>query len=154
MQKVHKTLWGGRLIQNPARQNILFCAGRDVRELPMADIQLLEFDIWTNRAHCIMLEKCRIIEKSHLKSIMEGLKQLEKAIENNKFILNPELEDVHTNVEMFVSEFQGSKSGGRMHIGRSRNDQSACDMRLYLRSSSLGLFEEVKKLGEALLDLE
>ena len=68
MQEEQKTLWGGHLIQNPAQQNIRFCAGRDVRELPMADAQLLEFDIWTNRAHCIMLERCRMIEKSHLKS--------------------------------------------------------------------------------------
>ena len=148
MQEEQKTLWGSHLIQTPAQQNILFCAGRDVQELPMADIQLLEFDIWTNRAHCIMLERCRMIEKDHLRSILEGLKQLEKAIEMNEFRLNPELEDVHTNVEMFVSELQGSENGGRMHIGRSRNDQSACDMRLYLRSRSLFLFEEVKKLVE------
>jgi argininosuccinate lyase len=151
MNEERKTLWGGHLIQNPAQQNVRFCAGRDVRELPMADELLLPFDIWTNRAHCIMLEKCRLIQTDHLKNILKGLEQLETSIEKDAFKLNPELEDVHTNVEVFVSEMQGADAGGRMHIGRSRNDQSACDTRLYLRSRSIALFEEVKNLGETLL---
>ena len=54
MNDERKTLWGGHLIQNPEQQNVQFCAGRDVREVPMADEILLPFDIWTNRAHCII----------------------------------------------------------------------------------------------------
>ena len=153
MNDERKTLWGGHLIQNPAQQNVQFCAGRDVREVPMADEILLPFDIWTNRAHCIMLEQCGLIQGTHLTGILNGLRELEDSIEKGTFRLKPELEDVHTNVEVFVSEAQGADAGGRMHIGRSRNDQSACDMRLYLRSRAIGLFEEVKNFAETLLGL-
>ena len=66
MNDERKTLWGGHLIQNTAQQNVQFCAGRDVREVPMADEILLPFDIWTNRAHCIMLEQCGLIQGMHL----------------------------------------------------------------------------------------
>ena len=153
MNDERKTLWGGHLIQNPAQQNVQFCAGRDVREVPMADEILLPFDIWTNRAHCIMLEQCGLIQGTHLTGILNGLRKLEDSIEKGTFRLKPELEDVHTNVEVFVSEAQGADAGGRMHIGRSRNDQSACDMRLYLRNRAIKLFGELKSFAETLLGL-
>ena len=95
----------------------------------MADEILLPFDIWTNRAHCIM-EQCGLIQSTHLTGILNGLRELEDSIEKGTFKLKPELEDVHTNVEVFVSEARERMLEGRMHIGRSRNDQSACDMRL------------------------
>ncbi|GIT08713.1 MAG: hypothetical protein CM1200mP30_23430 [Pseudomonadota bacterium] len=116
----------------------------------MADQILLPFDIWTNRAHCIMLQKQDIISVNCLEKILTGLGKLEKLFEEGDFALDPEKEDVHINVENFVTEDQGVDAGGRMHIGRSRNDQTACDMRLFLRSSCLKLFFAVKNLGFAL----
>ena len=98
----------------------------------MADEVLLPYDIWTNRAHCIMLERQGLIPKESLSKILTGLRQLEKLIDTGEFSLDPTKEDVHINVEAFIAEKQGTDAGGRMHIGRSRNDQSNCDMRLYL----------------------
>ena len=56
MDKKRSQIWGNHLSNPPDEQNVLFCAGRDVQEIPMADQILLPFDIWTNRAHCIMLQ--------------------------------------------------------------------------------------------------
>ena len=151
MGKKQPQIWGKHLSNPPDEQNVLFCAGRDVQEIPMADQILLPFDIWTNRAHCIMLHKQEIISGSCLRKILTGLGKLENLIEEGNFELDPEKEDVHINVEGFVTEDQGVDAGGRMHIGRSRNDQTACDMRLYLRSSCLKLFFAVKDFASALL---
>ena len=151
MGKKQPQIWGKHLSNPPDEQNILFCAGRDVQEIPMADQILLPFDIWTNRAHCIMLQKQEIISGSCLRKILNGLGKLENLIEEGNFELDPEKEDVHINVESFVTEDQGVDAGGRMHIGRSRNDQTACDMRLFLRSSCLKLFFAVKNFASDLL---
>ena len=137
MKDKQSQIWGSHLKNLPDEQNVLFCAGRDVQELPMADELLLPYDIWTNRAHCIMLERQGLVPKASLAKILTGLSQLEKLVETGEFSLDPAKEDVHINVEAFVTEKQGADAGGRMHIGRSRNDQSACDMRLYLRSVGL-----------------
>ena len=151
MDKKQSQIWGKHLSKPSDEQNVLFCAGRDVQEIPMADQILLPFDIWTNRAHCIMLHNQEIISGSCLRKILAGLGKLENLIEEGNFELDPEKEDVHINVESFVTEDQGLDAGGRMHIGRSRNDQTACDMRLYLRSSCLKLFFAVKDFASALL---
>ena len=151
MGKKQPQIWGKHLSNPPDEQNVLFCAGRDVQEIPMADQILLPFDIWTNRAHCIMLHKQEIISGSCLRKILTGLGKLENLIEEGNFELDPKKEDVHINVEDFVTEDQGVDAGGRMHIGRSRNDQTACDMRLYLRSSCLNLFFAVKNFASALI---
>ena len=151
MKQKQSQIWGSHLKNKPNEQNVLFCAGRDVQGLPMADELLLPFDIWTNRAHCIMLQRQGLIPTESLGSILAGLSQLEKLVESGEFSLDPAKEDVHINVEAFVTETQGAEAGGRMHIGRSRNDQSACDMRLYLRSVGLSLFGSVKNLADALL---
>ena len=151
MDKKRAQVWGNHLKKPPNEQNILFCAGRDVQPLPMADELLLPYDIWTNRAHCIMLHKQGLIPSASLSSILAGLNKLEKLVAAGNFSLDPAKEDVHINVEAFVTENQGAEAGGRMHIGRSRNDQSACDMRLYLRAVGLSLFDSVKNLAASLL---
>jgi argininosuccinate lyase len=151
MKHKQSQIWGSHLKNQPDEQNVLFCAGRDVQALPMADELLLPYDIWTNRAHCIMLERQGLIPTASLAKILTGLSQLEKLVETGEFSLDPAKEDVHINVEAFVTEKQGADAGGRMHIGRSRNDQSACDMRLYLRSVGLTLFDSVKNLADSLL---
>ena len=151
MKNKPSQIWNSHLVQQDIEQNILFCAGRDVQTLPMSDELLLPFDIWTNRAHCIMLQKQDLISKDILRCILIGLSNLEKLIKSGEFSLDPAKEDVHINVESFVTENQGSEVGGRMHIGRSRNDQSACDMRLFLRSVSINLFQSVRQLANSLL---
>ena len=144
MKNKSTQIWNSRIEADDSELNVLFCAGRDVQKLPMADEVLLPFDIWTNRAHSIMLEQQGLISKPTLKSILEGLNRLEKLVKSGKFLLDPQKEDAHMNVEYFVTEQLGIDVGGRMHIGRSRNDQSACDMRLFLRSVSINLFKWIR----------
>ena len=151
MKNKRTQIWNSRIEDDDSELNVLFCAGRDVQKLPMADEVLLPFDIWTNRAHSIMLEQQGLISKPTLKSILDGLNKLETLVKSGKFLLDPQKEDVHMNVEYFVTEQLGIEVGGRMHIGRSRNDQSACDMRLFLRSFSVNLFKSVNKLANTLL---
>ncbi|MBF0276229.1 MAG: argininosuccinate lyase [SAR324 cluster bacterium] len=151
MSNKKQQVWGSHLEQTPAEQNVLFCAGRDVQSLPMADEILLPYDIWTNRAHAIMLYEQEIISAEILASILEGLRELESLIQAKKFTLDPRKEDVHINVEAFITEKYGIAVGGTMHTGRSRNDQIACDMRLYLRESCLTLGENLIGLASSLL---
>ena len=77
MKNKQSQIWNSRLDQRALEGNVLFCAGRDVQKLPMADEILLPFDIWTNRAHCIMLREQNLISKSNLRSILTGLEKLE-----------------------------------------------------------------------------
>ncbi|MBF0239633.1 MAG: argininosuccinate lyase [SAR324 cluster bacterium] len=145
-------VWGNHLSRQPAEQNVLFCAGRDVQSLPMADEILLPFDIWTNRAHSIMLFKQGIISADVLKKILSGLADLEQLVNSGQFQLDPLKEDVHFNVESFVTTKFGAEAGGSMHTGRSRNDQAACDTRLYLRNAGMILAENILILIESLLE--
>ncbi len=151
MKSEKKQVWGSHLTHTPAEQNILFCAGRDVKSLPMADEVLLPYDIWTNRAHSIMLYQQKIISDETLVPILQGLTELEELVRDGKFALNPEKEDVHINVESFITEKYGVAVGGTMHTGRSRNDQVACDMRLYLRDACLILAKHLLEFASCLL---
>jgi len=145
-------LWGKHLAESPDEALVRFCAGRDVRPLPMADAELLPFDLWTNRAHAIMLERQGIVDRPTLAAMLEGLAQLEADWEAGVFELNPAKEDVHLNVETWLTEHKGPDIGGRIHTGRSRNDQVATDMRLFLRSACLEWGESLGSLIASLLD--
>lgn len=152
MNPASSPVWGNHLSSGPAEQNVLFCAGRDVQTIPAADEVLLPYDIWTNQAHSIMLYEQGIIEQQTTRKILQGLHLLEELVLQGKFQLDPQKEDVHMNVESFVTERFGVDIGGRMHTGRSRNDQTTCDMRLYLRDQCLKLSENIHQLIAVLID--
>jgi len=137
MSRAKVQVWGRHLDQPPDRLMLEFCAGRDTRAVPMADESLLPWDLWTNRAHAIMLGRQAIVPQALVARILAALAELEAEWEAGRFKLDPGMEDVHVNVERFVSERAGAEAGGRLHTGRSRNDQVACDMRLYLRAALL-----------------
>ena len=118
----------------------------------MADAALLPFDLWTNRAHAIMWQEQGVLPTGVLPRILAGLQELEVEVQEGRFRLNPQLEDVHINVENFVTERHGAEVGGWMHIGRSRNDQAACDTRLFLREALLRLGDQVTLLAKTLLE--
>lgn len=153
MSQPKSQVWGSHLSRPPAETNVLFCAGRDVQPLPMADEVLIPYDLWTNRAHSIMLHRQGLIPSEALRGILAGLRELEQLHAAGAFRLDPAKEDVHINVEAFVTETQGAEAGGRMHIGRSRNDQTACDIRMYLRDVGLQMKTSVSQLVETLLTL-
>ena len=151
MSQEKSQIWGGHLAAPPDELMVRFTAGRDVTPLPMADAELLPFDLWTNRAHAIMLQRQGIISAELLAAILAALGDLERDAAAGRFALDPALEDVHVNVERYVSLRAGSDVGGRLHTGRSRNDQIACDMRLYLRAAVLELGESLAALVDTLL---
>ncbi|HUJ76156.1 MAG TPA: argininosuccinate lyase, partial [bacterium] len=110
-------IWGGHLALPPDELMLRFCAGRDVQPLPMADAELLPFDLWTNRAHAIMLQRQGIIAPALLGRMLAGLAELEREWQAGRFALDPRLEDVHVNVERFVAARQGPEAGGSLHTG-------------------------------------
>ncbi len=144
-------LWGGRFEELPTQEVVDFLSGRDVRGIPPADERLIPYDIWGNRAHVLMLCRQGILSRQDGKKILKGLRELESLYQRGKFKLDPSREDVHTNIESFLIERAGMEYGGKVHTGRSRNDQIALDMRLYLRDQVSECVEGLIGLIESLL---
>ena len=119
-------LWAGRfqketdLVVNDFNSSILF------------DCRLYKEDITGSIAHATMLGKQGIIEEHEAEKIVEGLKGILKDIEDGKVEFSLDYEDIHMNVEQLLTERIGD-TGKRLHTGRSRNDQVALDMRLYVK---------------------
>ena len=144
-------LWGGRFEELPSEEMVDFLSGRDVRGIPPRDEQLIPYDLWGNRAHVLMLCHQGILSKQDGKKILKGLRELESLHQKGKFKLEPSKEDVHSNIESFLIEQVGIEYGGKVHTGRSRNDQIVLDMRLYLRDQVLEFIEGLVCLIETLL---
>ena len=130
---------------------VALSAGRDVMGLPAADALLIPYDLWTNRAQAIMLGEIGVFDKSEVRSLLSALADIEERFERGEWRLDPVLEDVHMCVESEVSRIVGEEIGGRLHSGRSRNDQSATDIRLFLRDAVLALAGEWLVLLRAVL---
>ncbi|MBI3222127.1 MAG: argininosuccinate lyase [Nitrosomonadales bacterium] len=116
------------------------------------DHKLAMFDIQGSLAHARMLAACGIIDGQDFSDIQRGLAQIENEILSGEFNWSLDLEDVHLNIEKRLTTLVGD-AGKRLHTGRSRNDQVATDVRLYLRSAIDELLELIKALQLALLDL-
>ena len=116
------------------------------------DWQLYSFDIAGSVAHAQMLGKQGIISSVDAKAIVRGLKAIEKEIEQGKFEFKPELEDIHMNIESRLTEMIG-EAGARLHTARSRNDQVALDLRLFMKSAILETFENLRSLQKALVQM-
>lgn len=144
-------LWGEAFTKPPPDEVIEFMAGRDVKGVKAADENLIGFDIWGSKAHVIMLWRQNIISCEDVKVILKGLNEVQNLWELGKFNLDPEREDVHTNIESFIIERYGAKYGGKIHTARSRNDQVVLDMRLYLREEVLQFVDATIGLIECIL---
>jgi argininosuccinate lyase len=116
------------------------------------DHRLSEFDIEASIAHARMLEAVGIIAKSDLAAIEKGLAQIRDEVRGGTFPWSLEAEDVHLNIERRLTELVG-EPGKRLHTGRSRNDQVATDVRLYLRAAIDHVQALIKALQRQLLDL-
>ena len=99
-----------------------------------------------------MLAHVGVIGKSDARKIVQGLKDVEKAIKGGKFRWDPALEDVHMNIESALIKRIG-QVGKKLHTGRSRNDQVATDIRLYLRSEIQGIRRLLREVMAELIDL-
>jgi argininosuccinate lyase len=148
--KIEK-LWGGRFEELPSKEMVDFLSGRDVEGIPPCDEKLIPYDLWGNRAHVLMLCHQGILSRQDGRRILKGLRELGALHQKGKFRLDASKEDVHSNIESFLVERMGIESGGKVHTGRSRNDQIVLDMHLYLRDQALGFIEGLIFLMEALL---
>ncbi|CAE6494422.1 Argininosuccinate lyase [Nitrosomonas nitrosa] len=116
------------------------------------DNRLAEYDIQGSLAHARMLASTGIISQADFSAIEQGLGQIREEIRNNNFDWQIELEDVHLNIEKRLTALIGD-AGKRLHTARSRNDQVATDIRLYLRASIDEIISLIKSMQQVLLDI-
>jgi argininosuccinate lyase len=116
------------------------------------DQRLAMFDIQGSLAHAQMLAACNIISAEDLNDIRRGMALIENEVLSGEFIWQLELEDVHLNIEKRLTALVGD-AGKRLHTGRSRNDQVATDVRLYLRHAIDEILLLISELQKSLLDL-
>lgn len=116
------------------------------------DYKLAEYDIQGSLAHAHMLAAVGIIDSNDLAAIERGLEQIRDEIRNYQFDWQVEREDVHLNIEHRLTALAGD-AGKRLHTARSRNDQVATDIRLYLRTATDEIISLIRALQQALLEL-
>ncbi|HVN00981.1 MAG TPA: argininosuccinate lyase [Caulobacteraceae bacterium] len=138
------SLWGGRFSAKPGAlmQAINVSIGFD-RRLAAQDLQ-------GSKAHVAMLAACGIITADDETAILKGLDQIEEEMQSGDFPYREEFEDIHFNVEKRLEELIGAASG-RLHTARSRNDQVALDVRLWVREACDRTIEQILELQRALV---
>ena len=112
---------------------------------------LAQYDIAGSRAHASMLGACGILSDGDVQTILQGLDQISREIDSGDFTWAVELEDVHMNIEARLTQLAGD-AGKRLHTGRSRNDQVATDIRLYLREAIDRILDQLARLQRGLID--
>jgi len=115
------------------------------------DARLAPWDIRASIAHARMLGDRGIVTKGDARKIVQGLRAIEKDVAAGRFAWDPALEDVHTNIEATLVERIG-EAGKRLHTGRSRNDQVATTMRLWMRDRIDATVERLRTLEAAIVD--
>jgi len=139
-------MWKGRFKQ--AQSSLLKTYGESVS----FDARLYKHDIQGSIAHARALVGAEILTPSEFAEIEAGLRQIEKEISEGDFVFDVELEDVHMNIESELTKRIGP-AGAKLHTGRSRNDQVALDLRLYLRDEVNELDFRAQVLQRALVGL-
>ena len=142
MSESDKKLWGGRFKESTDK------LVEKYTESVSYDKKLAPFDIAGSIAHVTMLGKQGILGDDEVSKIVSGLTEIQKEIENGNFEWKEELEDVHMNIEKRLIEKVGPV-GGKLHTGRSRNDQVATDVRLYVRHEIENILELLKRVRKA-----
>ena len=140
------TAWGGRFEKPPAERVLAFTASIGF------DRRLYRQDIAGSIAHARMLARQGIISAEDCERIVRGLEEIRTEIERGEFPFRPELEDIHLNIEARLREKIG-ETAGRLHTARSRNDQIALDLRLYLKEVICQTADEIRRLQGVLLEL-
>jgi argininosuccinate lyase len=136
-------LWGGRFTKETNKLVEEFTASISF------DQKLVKEDIAGSMAHVQMLGECGIIPVSDAEQIKQGLLSIKKMVDANEVAFLVEDEDIHMNIEKLLIEKIGPV-GGKLHTGRSRNDQVATDMHLYLRTKTTELIKLLEDVQQAL----
>ena len=138
--------WGGRFNQPTDDLVEHFTASI------LFDRRLYTYDIQGSIAHCRMLAKCDIIAEEEASQIIAGLQAIEAEIDRGEFSFDVRWEDIHMHIERRLIEMIGPV-GGKLHTARSRNDQIALDVRLYLRDEIRTILDDIVQLQRTLIDL-
>ena len=128
--------WAGRFREKTDRLVEAFTRSVTV------DSRLYAEDIAGSIAHCKTLEKARVLTAAETRTIVRGLESVKRELDHGKFAFSPHDEDIHMAIERRLTEVIGPL-GGKLHTGRSRNDQVALDIRLYLRAQLDELHERL-----------
>ena len=142
------TLWNkGTKAEDAVEQ---FTVGQD----RVLDLRLAKYDVQGSRAHIRMLESIGLLQREEFEKLDAGLEEIAVQIEAGSFSLAPDVEDIHSQVELLLTERLG-EIGKKIHAGRSRNDQVLVDIKLFLRAELLafreellGLFAQLQELSE------
>ncbi len=137
-------LWGGRFTKQTNELVDEYTASISF------DQKLAKYDILGSLAHVEMLEKCNILSTEESNQVKVGLKTVWKKILGNEVNFSIQDEDIHMNIEKLLIDEIGPL-GGKLHTARSRNDQVALDMRLYLRDNIITLIENIINVQKALI---
>ncbi|TCK06041.1 argininosuccinate lyase [Marinobacterium mangrovicola] len=146
MSKETNQQWGGRFSEPTDAFVARFTASVDF------DQRLYKQDIQGSIAHARMLEKVGVLTEKERDDIIRGLGEIRIEIERGDFAWSVALEDVHMNIEAALTKKIGI-TGKKLHTGRSRNDQVATDIRLYMRDEIDLVLAEISRLQQGLLDL-
>ncbi len=115
------------------------------------DKRLYKYDIEGSIAHLKMMAKESIVTSDEADLMIKGLKEVQREIEDGKFEYSDSLEDIHMHIESRLSEVVGD-TAKKLHTGRSRNDQVALDIRLYLRSETNDILKSLNKLNQSIVE--
>ena len=141
----NRPLWHGRLGERPADELLAFTESLSV------DRRLAPDDLTGSRAHVRMLGATGILAAGEVTQILEALETVDAELTEGTFAFAATDEDIHTAVERRVTELAGS-TGAKLHTGRSRNDQVATDLRLYLRRAGRDVARAIHDLQATLVD--
>jgi argininosuccinate lyase len=140
-----QTIWGGRFTAKPNEKVRVYTQSYTF------DSRLYRQDIQGSLAHAKMLKKIGLLTAKELSEIQTHLQTIQQHIETGKFPWRAELEDVHMNLEVALT--QRTPAGEKLHTGRSRNDQVATDMRLWLKEEILAHQQLIRRLQKTLLSV-
>ena len=139
-------LWTGRFTEKTDRLVEDFTSSIDI------DKRLYSYDIEGSIAHCRMLAKAAIISEEDATTLIEGLGLIKREIDRGEFQFDNSLEDIHMHIETRLMEKVG-KTAQKLHTARSRNDQVALDVRMYLRDETSKTVKRLVMLKKVLVDL-
>ena len=144
VNKRRKNLWGGRFKKNPSKQMV------DINASIKFDSRLYLQDILASKAHAKMLYSQKIISSVESKKIISGLDQIKLEIEKGKMKFKAEFEDIHTHIEKRLISIIGNDAK-KLHTARSRNDQVATDVKIWIREECENLDKLLKNLQASLI---
>jgi|GEM_PF-1920452 len=138
-------LWGGRFTKGTDK------AVEDFTSSIAFDARMYAEDIAGSKAHATMLAKQHIISDADRDAILAGLTKIKNQIDKGEFPFSVALEDIHMNIEKRLTDDIG-EAGGRLHTGRSRNDQCAVDLHMYVRKAVVEMGELIVDMQKALIE--